>query len=90
MVGDSVRFMAPAAKNKETAMCGKEGEELMKIFIWTFFSLFFLSIDMPLTSTKTQLPMLITRNIKLSKLIFLLAQDTIQYYKHRHMKKIRQ
>lgn len=90
MVGDSVRFMAPAAKNKETAMCGKEGRGINENLHLDFFFSFFLSIDMPLTSTKTQLPMLITRNIKLSKLIFLLAQDTIQYYKHRHMKKIRQ
>lgn len=70
MVGDSVRFMAPAAKNKETAMCGKGGRGINENLHLDFFSLFFLSIDMPLTSTKTQLPMLITRNIKLSKLIF--------------------
>lgn len=70
MVGDSVRFMAPAAKNKETAMCGKGRRGINENLHLDFFSLFFLSIDMPLTSTKTQLPMLITRNIKLSKLIF--------------------
>lgn len=47
----------------------------MKIF-WTFFR---LSIGMPLTSTETQLPMLITRNIKLSKLKIISSSST-RYY----------
>lgn len=46
----------------------------------TFGLLFFLlSVDMPLTSTKPQLPMLITRNIKLSKLKIISSPST-RYY----------
>lgn len=41
MVGDSVRFMAPAAKNKETAMCGKEGRGINENLHLDFFFLFF-------------------------------------------------
>lgn len=48
----------------------------MKIFFWTFFP---LSIGMPPTSTETQLPMLITRNIKLSKLKIISSPST-RYY----------
>lgn len=46
----------------------------------TFGLLFFLlSIDMPLTSTKPLLPMLITRNIKLPKLKIISSPST-RYY----------
>lgn len=48
-----------------------------KNFFWSF--VFLLSIDMPLTSTKPQLPMLITRNIKLSKLKIISSPST-RYY----------
>lgn len=68
-----------AAKNKKKDSCvwGKVGVKgLMKIFFWTFSP---LSIVMPLTSTKTQLPMLITRNIKLSKLKTISPPST-RYY----------
>lgn len=41
MVGDSVRFMAPAAKNKETAMCGKKGRGINENLHLDFFFLFF-------------------------------------------------
>lgn len=43
MVGDSVRFMALAAKNKETAMCGKGGRGINENLHLDFFFLFFFS-----------------------------------------------
>lgn len=61
---------------KESAVCGKGGGGgVMKIFIWICF----LNIDMPLTNTETLLPMLITKNIKLSKLKIISSPST-RYY----------
>lgn len=53
-----------------------EGEETNENLHWQFI---FLSTDMPLTSTKPQLPMLIIRNSKLSKLKIISSSSTTYY-----------
>lgn len=79
----SIRFMIwhdfwpLLPKRKKISVCGKRvwggtNENLLLDF-------FPLNIDMPLTSTKTQLPMLITRDIKLSKLKIISSPST-RYY----------
>lgn len=84
--------MATAASTeKKIAVWAKEDEETNENLFLDFFPP--LSIGMPLTSTKTQLPMLITRNIKLSKLKIISSTST-RYYTilqtQTHEKKIRQ
>lgn len=69
--------MATAAKKETTAVYGKGGlKGTNENVLVDFYS---LNIDMPLTSTKTQPLMLITRNIKLSKLKIISSPST-RYY----------
>jgi len=64
-------------KRRNRAVCGKGGLQGTNENV--LVDLFSLNTDMPLTSTKSQPLMLITRNIKLSKLKIISSPST-RYY----------